>query len=132
MNVPGSPIRIEILARRDCANRGMARIVVERAIAESGVAVDVQTVDVKTEAEAHEWRFLGSPSVRVDGSDVEPGVSERTDYTLADRLYRCGLGGVQGWPDEGWVRSALLVASAQLSDSPEGPEGPDRSSATNP
>jgi hypothetical protein len=125
----GLPVRIEILARRDCANRGMAQVVVERAVARSGVPVEVRTVDVKTEAQARKWRFLGSPSVRVDGLDVEPGSSDRTDYSLADRLYRCGLGGVQGWPDELWVRSALLVASAQLWASGE---DSDRSSATSP
>ena len=130
MNVTsGPPVRIEILARRDCPNRGMARVVVDRAIALSGVPVELETVDVKTEAQAERWRFLGSPSVRVDGLDVEPGSSGRTDFTLADRLYRCGLGGVQGWPDERWVRSALLVAAAQLA--PSG-DGPDRSSATSP
>jgi hypothetical protein len=125
----GPPVRIEILARDDCPNRGMAQLVVERAIARSGVAVELQTVDVRTEAQAQRWRFLGSPSVRVDGLDVEPGAAARTDFTLSDRLYRCGLGGVQGWPDEPWVRSALLVASAQLTAAGGGPE---RSSATSP
>ena len=123
------PVRIEILARRDCPNRGMARIVVDRAIVESGVAVELETVDVKSEAQAMKRRFLGSPSVRVDGLDVEPGSNGRTDFTLSDRLYGCGLGGLQGWPDERWIRSALLVASAQLSPSDDRPE---RSSATSP
>lgn len=122
------PVRIEILARRDCPNRGMARIVVDRAIVESGVSVELETVDVKSEAQAKKRRFLGSPSVRVDGLDVEPGSNGRTDFTLSDRLYRCGLGGLQGWPDERWIRSALLVASAQLSPG----DGPERSSATSP
>lgn len=31
-------------------------------------------------ADAQASRFLGSPSVRVDGVDVEPGAHERTDY----------------------------------------------------
>jgi hypothetical protein len=123
------PVRIEILARRDCPNRGMARIVVDRAIVESGVFVELETVDVKSEAQAKKRRFLGSPSVRVDGLDVEPGSNGRTDFTLSDRLYRCGLGGLQGWPDERWIRSALLVASAQLSPSDDGPE---RSSGMSP
>jgi hypothetical protein len=127
--VSGLPVRIEILARRDCPNRGMAQVVVDRAVAMSGVPVEVETVDVKTEAQARKCRFLGSPSVRVDGLDVEPGSIGRTDFTLSDRVYRCGLGGLQGWPDELWVRSALLVASAQLS---AGTGGPGRSSATCP
>src|SRR5918996_3762135 len=48
MNVTsGPPVRIEILARRDCPNRGMARVVVDRAIAISGVPVELETVDVR-------------------------------------------------------------------------------------
>jgi hypothetical protein len=125
----GPPVRIEILARRDCANRGMAQLVVERAVTQSGIPVELHSVDVKTEADARRWRFLGSPSVRVDGLDVEPGAAGRRDYTLSDRVYRCGLAGVQGWPDELWIRSALLVASAQLLPASE---ETGRSSATSP
>ena len=126
--VSGPPVRIEILTRSDCPNSGMARVVVERAIAESGVLVELETVEVRSEAQAKKRRCLGSPSVRVDGLDVEPGSNGRTDFTVADRLYRCGLRGLQGWPDERWIRSAILVASAQL----ESGDGPERSSATSP
>jgi len=128
--VTGPPIRIEILARQDCVNRRMARIVVDRAVAQSGIPVELEVVNVKTESQAEKRRFLGSPSVRVDGLDVEPGSSGRTDFTLGDRIYRCGLGGVQGWPDERWIRSALLVAAAQLSAPGDASSG--RSSATSP
>lgn len=127
--VPG-PIRIEVLARSDCPNRGMALLVVERAIAESGIHVDLEVVDVESEAQARKRRVLGSPSVLVDGVDVEPGAGGRTDFSFEDRLYRCGLRGIQGWPDERWVRSALLVASVQ--PEPNGDGSPGRSSTTRP
>lgn len=54
-------------------------------------------------------RFLGSPTVRVNGRDVEPGAEERTDYVLACRVYR-GEAGFSGQPDERWVREALAEA----------------------
>jgi hypothetical protein len=101
----------------------MALQVVERAIRRSGVAAQVQVVDVCSEAQAQRRRFLGSPSVLVDGVDVEPGAVERTDYTLACRVYRCGHG-IQGWPEEAWIRSALLMRAAQ--------DESERSSATSP
>jgi hypothetical protein len=101
----------------------MAVQVAERALERSGVAAELRVVDVRSEAEASERRFLGSPSVHVDGIDVEPGAGERTDYTLACRVYRSGSG-IQGWPEEAWVRSALLVRAAQ--------DEPERSSATSP
>jgi len=125
-----APIRIEVLARTDCANRGMALQVVERAVAESGVTVELQVVDVKSEAHAKKRRFLGSPSVLVEGVDVEPGAVGRTDFTLRDRIYRCGHGGLQGWPDQRWIRSALLVATVQSGSSGNGSS--ETSSATSP
>jgi hypothetical protein len=43
---------------------------------------------VETDEEAQRLRFLGSPTVRVDGRDVEPGVDARDDFGLKCRLYR--------------------------------------------
>ena len=121
----GDKIRVEVLAREDCPNRGMALLVVERALERSGVEADLEVVEVTSEAQAHRRRFLGSPSVLVGGVDVEPFAAERTDYSLASRVYRCGHG-LQGWPEEAWIRSALLMSSAQ------GEASSDRSSATSP
>ena len=54
-------------------------------------------------------RFLGSPTIRVDGRDVQPGADERTGYTLACRLYRAEQG-LAAQPDERWLRAALSAA----------------------
>ena len=121
----GEKIRVEVLAREDCPNRGMALLVVERALERSGVEADLEVVDVVSEEQAYRCRFLGSPSVLVGGVDVEPFAAERTDYSLAQRVYRCGRG-LQGWPEETWIRSALLMSAAQDEASS------DRSSATSP
>ena len=58
------------------------------------------------EAVAREERFLGSPTLRVDGVDVEPGARDRRDYGLKCRLYRTADGLLDAPPDE-WVRDAL-------------------------
>jgi hypothetical protein len=126
---PVRAVRIEILARKDCPSRGMAAVVVERVIAETGAPVHLEVVDITTQAEATERRFLGSPTVRVDGLDVEPGSNGCTDFTLADRVYR-GDRGLQGWPDERWIREALLLAIAQ--STPNGDSSSSSSSATSP
>ena len=126
----GPPVRVEVLARKDCDNRGMAVLVVERVAAEMGIPVAVEVIDVASEAQARKRRFLGSPSVRVDGLDVEPGTNGSTDFTLGDRVYRSGDRGLQGWPDERWIRAALVVA--QAASSANGDSGAARSSATSP
>lgn len=64
---------------------------------------------VETIGDAERERFLGSPSVRVDGYDIEPGADERTDYGVKCRLYRT-VSGMQGWPPTDWVLAALGLA----------------------
>ena len=71
-----------------------------------GVGVELKLVNVVDPDAAERERFLGSPSIRVEGRDIEPGAQARTDYALACRVYRTD-GGVSGQPDERWLRDAL-------------------------
>jgi hypothetical protein len=103
------PVRIEILARSDCDSRGMAISVVERVVAETGVPAEVEVIEVRTIAQAEKLRFLGSPTVRVDGHDVDRQPDGHADVTLGDRVYRTAKG-LAGWPDAQWVREAILLA----------------------
>jgi hypothetical protein len=75
----------------------------------AGARVVTRRVETLQEAEAQ--RFLGSPTVRVDGVDVEPGAEQRTDYGLKCRLYRTAAG-LTGVPQEDWVRDALRHATS--------------------
>jgi hypothetical protein len=81
----------------------------ERVAAEIGVQPEIELVEVDDAAAAAGLRFLGSPTVRVDGRDVEPGAEERRGAVLSCRVYRTERG-VSGRPDEGWIRSALTGA----------------------
>lgn len=110
MSADGS-VRIEILARRDCDSRGMAIAVVDRVVRDVGVPADVEVIDVDTLAQAKRRRFPGSPTVRVDGKDVDRYVNGNTDVSLGDRVYRTARG-LAGWPDAEWVRDAVLLAAA--------------------
>ena len=61
---------------------------------------------VASPEDAETQRFLGSPSVRVDGDDVEPGAAERTDFGLKCRLYR-SADGLAHAPSDELLRRAL-------------------------
>ena len=74
-----------------------------------GVRLQERPIDSSEHAE--QARFLGSPSVRVDGVDVEPGARERTDFGLKCRLYR-SPDGQSGLPPQGWIERALREAAA--------------------
>ena len=67
---------------------------------------------VETHEESERERFLGSPTVRVDGRDVDPGAGERSDYGLKCRLYRSEEHSLSPVPPGEWIRSALEATHA--------------------
>ena len=68
---------------------------------------EVRLVEV-TPNDAERLRFLGSPSVRVNGRDVEPGAEERDTFVFACRVYRTPTG-FSGQPASEWVRASLMA-----------------------
>ena len=81
-------VEIEILAFAGCPNVAAARHNVEEAMREEGRAAHIVEVEVDTPELATAHRFLGSPSIRINGRDVEPGAEDRADYGLMCRTYR--------------------------------------------
>ena len=99
-------MKVEVLTFEGCPNAAAARELVERVVAESRVEAEVAYADVPDPEAAGRLRFLGSPTIRVDGRDIEPGADERTEYVLACRIYRTDEG-IAGVPDDRWLRDAL-------------------------
>ena len=73
--------------------------------------VEVVEVRVASPDEAGHLGFLGSPTVRVAGRDVDPEAAGRTDFGLKCRLY-ASQGGHRGTPPDAWVIAAIMRAGA--------------------
>lgn len=73
---------------------------------EAGTDATLELCRVESEEDTRRLRFLGSPTVRVDGHDVEPEAVGREDFGLKCRLYRTPNGTVGTPPDE-WILAAL-------------------------
>ena len=102
--------RVEILYFDGCPNHEPARALVERLASELRVEPEIELVEVADPEAADTLRFLGSPTVRIDGVDVEPGAEERRDFAFSCRIYR-NDGGASEQPAESWVRDALIEAA---------------------
>jgi hypothetical protein len=100
---------VELLYVDGCPNYIAVRETVVAVAAEIEVSPDLRLIEVETLEAVEELRFLGSPTIRVEGKDVEPGADERTDFQYACRVYRTPSG-FSGTPDPEWVRQALLSA----------------------
>jgi hypothetical protein len=101
--------RIELLYFDGCPNSRRLLDRVRELLAERRLPVVVEPVRVDSDEEAKAKRFLGSPTLRIDGVDVDPDAGERTDYGLRCRLYRDETG-LAGAPDDACIRGALRRA----------------------
>ena len=99
-------VRVHVLYFKGCPNSDATfELVRSTAAAQRGVVVE--PIEVRSEDEARRLRFLGSPTVQVNGVDVDPDARERTDFALVCRLYRAS-----GVPDRQLIEAAIREATA--------------------
>jgi hypothetical protein len=103
---------VELLVTPDCPYRDAAIALVRRVCGDLGGQAQLRVVQVNDQAAAERRRFLGSPTIRVDGRDIEPGADGNVEVVHGCRLYQ-GLHSLQGLPEEAWLRQALQDAQAQ-------------------
>ena len=99
-------MKIEVLYFDGCPNHEALLPRLRELLDQADVATDVELVNVPDDDAAQTERFLGSPTLRIDGRDVEPGADERTDFGLKCRLYRTSSG-FAGVPPDEWEIEAL-------------------------
>jgi hypothetical protein len=100
---------VEVLYVPDCPHYPGALALVQRVLAELGIGAEVRSTLIGDQAAAERTRFAGSPTVRVDGRDVEPGSDPSAEIVVGCRLYRLEHR-LTGQPADAWVRAALLRA----------------------
>jgi hypothetical protein len=99
-------MRVEILYFEGCPNHEALLPHLNELLRHAEVGAAIDTCCVPDHAAAERERFLGSPTVRIDGRDVEPGADRRRDFGLKCRLYATPSG-LRGTPLDEWVLDAL-------------------------
>jgi len=100
--------QIEILYFESCPGWKGTVERVQQVVADGGLdqAVAVRAIPVETEQEAVRLQFLGSPTVRVNGRDVDPTASSKMTFGLQCRLYD-NAGRIEKVPSSAMIRTAL-------------------------
>jgi hypothetical protein len=97
---------VKVLYTEGCPHYDALLPRLQRLVEEAGLRPDLHLVRVDNPEQARRLRFLGSPTVRVNGRDVEPDAAARADVGLGCRLYR-GPDGFRGTPTDAELRAAL-------------------------
>ena len=102
-------MRIEVLYFDGCPNHVPTVARVKQVMADLGLQVGIEELKVTSLEDVQRLRFLGSPTVRVNGVDIEPSAQGRTNYGFSCRVYS----GLSGLPPD-----ALIVAALQAPAQP--------------
>ena len=98
---------IELLYFDGCASWKDTLVDVRAALAEAGSDDDVRLVKVESRDAAQRLRFLGSPTVRVNGRDVESDVPTE-GYGMECRIYWVD-GRAADTPPREWLARAIAA-----------------------
>ncbi len=98
--------RVELLWFSDCPNHETTRQLLAATVDRLAPGTRIDDIDATDPAVAAAVRFPGSPTIRINGIDIEPGFSDPGDYTPRCRLYRSSAG-LRGVPDPAWIEDAL-------------------------
>ncbi len=98
---------VELLWFLDCPNRVAVRQMLEAVIEELAPGTPIHNLDATNPMTAERLRFPGSPTIRVDGRDIDPSFVDSADYTPRCRLYRTDAG-LRGLPERRWIEDALV------------------------
>ena len=102
--------RVELLWWEGCPSWGRALQELRQAMQELGLDPSAIALrEVPTDREAERRAFVGSPTIRIDGHDVQPPGGEEP-VGLTCRIYRLRDGRVSPTPDPADLHDALRRA----------------------
>ena len=102
-------MKIELLWFEDCPNHHTAEELLNDVLESRGLDVPIQRIEVPDLETGRRVAFPGSPTIRVDGVDVEPDFEPPEDHTPRCRLYATPQG-LKGVPEREWLEAAIDAA----------------------
>ena len=103
-------MRVEFLYDPDCPSHEAALARLREVISEQYSVADLVVEAVTSRAQVQQRRFLGSPTIRVNGVDIDPASEHRRDYALTCRAYVKADGRISPLPPRELIREALQRA----------------------
>lgn len=101
-------MQVELLYFEGCPNWRAEFDELRNVLDELGCEEPVGLIEVRSAEDAQRLRFVGSPTVRVDGRDVDPDAPD-AGFNLECRIYWVN-GQAKGRPPREWVAAALRDA----------------------
>ncbi len=98
-------MNIELLYIKDCLNFKKARRLIHDTAKSLGLNIPLRKIEIKEEDDSKKYSFPGSPTIRINGVDIEPETANTIGLTC--RIYSNGT----GLPDREILRCKIARAS---------------------
>lgn len=99
-------MKIEFLYFDGCPNHETALTNLKEVLSEAGIKDEIRIINIEQPEDATKHRFLGSPSIRINGQDLEIAEDESTEYSMRCRRYKNG-DMMEGFPSNELIRAKL-------------------------
>ena len=99
--------KVEFLFFEGCPSYKQALTNLKEVLADSDLEVNLELINIETPGQAEKFGFYGSPTIKIDGTDLE-GRSEEFSYNC--RLYDID-GELTGIPTKEYIKEKLIAQS---------------------
>ena len=103
-------MNIELLWFDGCPNHHAAGELLQGVLGELGVDEPIVRVDVPDLKVGERVKFPGSPTIRINGTDIDPEYEDTGDYTPRCRVYLTDEG-FRGVPERSWIVDGVEAAA---------------------
>ena len=104
----GTSPKIEFLYWEDCPSHPQAWELLQEVMVEVGIESAIEKIEVLTDEDAEHLQFPGSPTIRVDGVDVDPEGAAQMGTALTCRVYVLEGKRYSPLPSKEMLRRALV------------------------
>jgi hypothetical protein len=101
-------LEVQFLYSEHCPSHEEALIRLRNVLREEGVNTEISITEVETEIQAKELHFAGSPTIIINGRDIDS--QHHLQYGLTCRAYRLEDGRISPLPSIMMIRKAVRSA----------------------
>jgi hypothetical protein len=105
-------VRIELYFWAGCPSYPEAEALLRAVLAAEEIDAEIESIEVRTQEDAEALGFVGSPTIRIDGRDVDEDGAARSSPSLTCRIYTTEEGAVSPVPTRAQLERALCLAGA--------------------
>lgn len=103
-------MRIELLYYPECPSHERTLELIQQALRDEGLQAEINIIRIETQEQADAYHFIGSPTIRINGRELQP--QPNLPYRLTCRTFVHENGRLSPVPSLTMLREAIRQATS--------------------